>query len=276
MFVNTGLEYPEVQIFAMNSPNVNVVYPKMRFDQVIREKGYPIISKEVAATIEGARNGGKSSIQKINGVDKYGNPTKFRERFVRYQKYVDCPVKVSASCCYIMKKAPANKYMKQTGQVPFVGTMAEESFTRQSQWQKHGCNVFSSGKTSYHPVSKPLSFWTENDILEFLYINHDEMLCVMKDHLISVGKVDLANTIKHPWASVYGDIILADKGKYKTTGLNRTGCMFCAFGIRQDGRPNRFESMKETHPKQYEFCMKPLDQGGLGMDFVLTYFEIPH
>ena len=36
VFVNTGLEFPEVGKFAMNTPNVTVLKPKMRFDEVVR------------------------------------------------------------------------------------------------------------------------------------------------------------------------------------------------------------------------------------------------
>lgn len=34
--------------------------------------------------------------------------------------------------------------------------------------------------------------------------------------------------------------------------------------------------MKETHPKIYDFCMKPIENGGLGMDEVLDYIGVPH
>ena len=52
--------------------------------------------------------------------------------------------------------------------------------------------------------------------------------------------------------------------------------MFCMYGVQFDSRPNRFESMKETHPKQYEWCMRDVEKGGLGLDKVLTYMNIPH
>lgn len=55
VFSNTGLEYPEIQKFARSFKNVDVVTPKMRFDQVISTYGYPVISKEVAEAIYYAR-----------------------------------------------------------------------------------------------------------------------------------------------------------------------------------------------------------------------------
>lgn len=55
VFSNTGLEYPEIRQFATSFPNVDVVSPSMRFDQVVSTYGYPIIGKEVAEAIHYAR-----------------------------------------------------------------------------------------------------------------------------------------------------------------------------------------------------------------------------
>ena len=55
VFSNTGLEYLEIQRFARSFPNLTVLTPKMRFDQVISTYGYPLISKEVAEAIYYAR-----------------------------------------------------------------------------------------------------------------------------------------------------------------------------------------------------------------------------
>ena len=55
VFSNTGLEYPEIRQYATSYPNVDVVSPKMRFDQVISTYGYPLIGKEVAEAIHYAR-----------------------------------------------------------------------------------------------------------------------------------------------------------------------------------------------------------------------------
>lgn len=45
VFVNTGLEYPEIQKFVKTFDNVTILRPKMRFDEVIKKYGYPLISK---------------------------------------------------------------------------------------------------------------------------------------------------------------------------------------------------------------------------------------
>ena len=63
VFSNTGLEYGEIQRFVRSFPNVDVVTPKMRFDQVISSYGYPLIGKEVAEAIYYARRLRSQSVQ---------------------------------------------------------------------------------------------------------------------------------------------------------------------------------------------------------------------
>ena len=55
VFSNTGLEYPEIRRFAKAHNNVEVVQPKMPFNEVISRYGYPLIGKEVAEAIYYAR-----------------------------------------------------------------------------------------------------------------------------------------------------------------------------------------------------------------------------
>ena len=92
-----------------------------------------------------------------------------------------------------------------------------------------------------------------------------------------------------PICSVYGDIVgdgelegqvsLYDQKfisapKLKTTGCNRTGCMFCAYGCHLEKKgEGKFERMKVTHPKQYEWIMKPWNEGGLGYKEVIDWLN---
>ena len=55
VFVDTGLEYPEIRQFVKNFDNVEWLKPKMGFKQVIQKYGYPFISKEVSECVYGAR-----------------------------------------------------------------------------------------------------------------------------------------------------------------------------------------------------------------------------
>lgn len=59
-----------------------------------------------------------------------------------------------------------------------------------------------------------------------------------------------------------------------SNGCGRTGCVFCGFGCHLEKEPNRFQRIKQTHPKLWNYCMKQLDEGGLGMKEVLDYIEV--
>ncbi len=131
---------------------------------------------------------------------------------------LDAPFKVSNQCCDIMKKNPAHDYTKRTGKHFFIGTMAADSAFRMESAMLHGCNAFDMAE----PKSRPLTMWQEHHIHEYAY------------------KYNV------PISPIY------------SMGYEHTGCMFCMFGLHLEKSPNRFERMKETHPKLYRYCMEEL------------------
>jgi 3'-phosphoadenosine 5'-phosphosulfate sulfotransferase (PAPS reductase)/FAD synthetase len=145
----------------------------------------------------------------------------------KWKFLIDADFEISDKCCDIMKKKPAYQFEKETGLHPIIGTMADESAQRKSNWLMYGCNAFDKKR----PTSQPMSFWTEQDVL--VYIKEKRI----------------------PYASVYGDIIETDCDKLTTTGADRTGCIFCGYGCHMEQEPNRFQKLKQTHPNQYEYCI---------------------
>lgn len=246
VFADTGLEFPEVRKFALSQENVVVVKPEMNFRKVIVTYGYPVVSKRTAETVEYGKKPGSYRWREIHGeiIMSNGKPSKFNCQ--KWCYLLDAPFKVSAKCCDIMKKRPMKKYAKATGRFPIVATMATESISRETVWMRQGCNAFNSKS----PISQPMSFWTEADVLEYLY------------------------TYNIPYASVYGDIVRTDGGGWSTTGEQRTGCVFCAFGAHLEKAPNRFQRLKITHPKLWSYCMRPWEEHGLGMKTVLDYIGV--
>ena len=239
VYVNTGLDFPQVRKFAMDTPNVTILKPKMRFDEVIREYGYCYPSKDVAKSIYYARKGSQWAIRRMNGVNADGSPSKYlHSYYARWAYLVDSPFIISDKCCYVMKESPLAKYRRQSGKQPMAGTMAHESNRRKHGWYKTGCNNFDSSS----PMSKPLSFWTEQNILQYI-----------RDYKI-------------PIASVYGDIVEDTKGKLITTGEKRTGCIWCPVGCHHD-KVNRFQRLSETNPKLYSYCMNALGLGAF-LDYI--------
>lgn len=240
VFVDTGLEYPEVRSFIKSFDNVTVLRPEMPFNKVITEYGYPVISKEVAQFIEdNRRNPNGYTAKKFDPnsdyVKKYGS----RFCLAKWNYLKNSDIKISSQCCRIMKKTLAKKFEKESGLKPFIATMAAESNLRKQEYLKKGCNSFESKR----PASTPLGFWTEQDILQYLVENN------------------------LPYCSVYGEIKQDKDGKYYTTGEHRTGCMFCMFGCHLEKYPNRFERMNETHPKLHDYCINKLGCGRV-LDFI--------
>lgn len=261
VFVNTGLEYPEIQQFVREvkddkydcfNHDVYIIRPEMRFDEVVKKYGYPVISKEVAKIIQYAKMGSQWALNILEGVGKNEKQVEYRKRFAKYRSLIDAPFAISSYCCDVMKKRPLKTIEKLTHRKPIVATMASESIRRTQAWEKTGCNVYDSKA----PISKPMSFWTEQDIL--LYIKQYNV----------------------PYCTVYGEIRSKKNTNgqniLETTGCSRTGCMFCMFGCHLEKEPNRFQMMKITHPKQYAYCMLPVEDGGLGLDAVLNCLKIPH
>lgn len=258
VFVNTGLEYPEIQRFVQQFDNTVVLYPRIKFKEVITTYGYPVISKQVARKIGSAQKGERWAMKAVKGElkDRQGNKSRFNVD--HYAELMNADFHISAKCCDIMKKDTVHRYEKSTKRIPMTAQMACESSLREANWIAHGCNAFDQ----IRQISNPMSFWTENDVLQYIYENNI------------------------PIAAVYGDVIKNDGQMtfdedlpctFCTTGCDRTGCMFCGFGAHLS-KVKHFVRLKETHPKQYNFCIgggfydsdglwKP-DERGLGLGHV--------
>lgn len=226
VFVNTGLEYPEIVRFVRATPNVVQLRPAMSFKQVLEQYGYPVVSKRQAQYIREVRNANKDTVaqRRLNGSN-------YRTISYKWRFLLDAPFKISEKCCDIMKKQPIDRYVRKTQQAPIIGTMASDSKQRELFYLKNGCNIF----TGKHRKSMPLSIWTEQDIWDY---------------------IDL---YKVPYSPIYD------------MGYSRTGCMFCMFGVHLENPPNRFQKMKETHPKHWRYCIEDL-----GIGKVLDYIGVEY
>lgn len=239
-----------------------------------------MISKEVSKRVHDAnsakRNGRKNSYTTkfFNGTALTPDGKKSPYNIEKWKFLLQADFDISNKCCDVMKKKPMQRYEKHSGRKPIIATMASESRLRYSKWIQNGCNAFNVKK----PSSQPMSFWTEQDVLHYI------------------------KEFNVPYAPVYGDIVPTSGdeqiegqltifdilGEYdgtllKTTGCDRTGCIFCMFGCHLEKEPNRFQRLKETHPRQYEYCIgggeyvdgkwQPSKEG-LGLGKVLDYIGV--
>ncbi len=219
VFFDTGLEYPEVTDFVKTIDNVGWVKPDKNFREVLKDYGYPVVSKEQSYYIEQYRDTKSDKLRDLRWNGKETPSKKNSFSISKIHRYlVDAPFLISPKCCDIMKKNPAKKYEKRTGRKPILGVMAGDSILRKQSYLKTGCNAFAATRQ----VSRPIMFWKEEDIWGYI------------------------KEFSLPYASIY------DKG------YDNTGCMFCMFGVQREKEPNRFQRMKESHPQKYKYCMENL------------------
>ena len=64
VFVDTGLEYPEIRNFVKTVDNVTWLKPEMNFKAVIKKYGYPVISKAVAHSVSVAKRNPDGAVYK--------------------------------------------------------------------------------------------------------------------------------------------------------------------------------------------------------------------
>lgn len=217
IFANTTNEYPETLQHIRwekekNETNLITVIPKdahgkvWTFKRVVETYGYPMFSKNVANAIRTYQHAA-SETTKQHSID-YIN-----RNFRKYEKYKELPI--SDKCCDKLKKEPLRRKAKELDmKCVILGILASESYQREKDWLNYGCNVFYQRKENQ---SRPLSFWTDNDILEYI-----------KKYNVKVSKL-------------------------YSMGYSRNGCMYCGFGVQLEKGNNRFQILAKTHPIQYDY-----------------------
>lgn len=230
IFANTTNEYPETLQHIKwereeNHTNIITVIPKdihgelWTFKKVVEHYGYPMYSKRVSNAIRTYQHA--LTDQTRNNSLEYIN-----RNFKKYNKYKELPI--SDKCCDKLKKEPLKRKARELGlKCAMLGILASESYQREKDWLEYGCNVFYVRNDNQ---SKPLSFWTDEDILEYI-----EKFSVRIPKLYNMG-------------------------------YSRNGCMYCGFGVHLE-KPgkNRYQLLKESHPAQYGYLIRNF--GSLLNDF---------
>lgn len=237
VFVDTGLEYPEIRRFVKTFENVTILRPKMRFDEVIKKYGYPIISKEVGECVFQGRNCLQGSnkysyrLKKLFGTatDKNGNKSLFCKEKYKPLLYTDFIC--GSNCCNIMKKNPAKAFAKKTDKKPIAAQMASESKLREQQWLRNGCNGFEMKS----PISNPMSFWTEQDVLQYIKQNSLSIASVYGDIVDESQVVKSGGEIFEQQSMFEGC-----GGELTTTGYKRTGVCFADLVVTLKKRAGGF------------------------------------
>lgn len=237
LYSDTGLEFPEIRDFVKTFDNITIVTPKMHHREMLKKCGYPVVSKEQAEWIYRIRGGTSSAAIQKAFYGYNSDGSPTRFKLSEQWKYLlNAPFNIGSGCCKEMKMKPIAEYVRQTKRVPIIGTTASESALRAQKFMQYGFCVLDGKKAQ----CTPMSIWTDDDVWEYIH------------------------RFNLPYCKIYD------------MGYDRTGCVFCMFGAHLDPEPNRFQKLQRTHPDLWRYCMKPYEDGGLGLREVLEFMGIPY
>ena len=263
-----GIDAPGVSVSSLEDKSIIEVHRALGVEtikplrskvNVIREFGFPVLSKETAGKIELIQNPTEKNKTVRHAIitgetGEYGGYRK-NTRMKMAQKWLDifggadeegaalgykaAPFKVSSKCCYYLKERPCDDWAKEHNSVPYLGLMASEGGRREKALMRNGCNYF--GESTIR--SCPFAIFNRQDILQ------------------------LALDLDVPVPKIYGEIARDADGTLRTTGAQRTGCSMCGFGIHLEKRPHRFDRLYERNPKEWDFWMNEMGWGEV-LDYI--------
>ncbi len=224
VFVDTGTEI-DTRKHAMKKADV-ILRPKKTMLEIWNKYGLPFPSKQQADFIYKVKHTKSDYLRSrlMTGIMKDGRKTMFKIS-EKWKPLIESDIEVSDRCCYYLKKEPFFRYNKETGNNPFIGTMADDGLSRKKEYLQNSCINIKRNKCT------PLGFWTEQDVLRYIREN----------------KLD--------YCDAYGDII-EKEGKFQTTKAKRTGCCGCLFGIHLETEPNRLQRMYKDNPRLHNIVLR--------------------
>ena len=268
-----GIDVPAISVSVLEDKSIQRVHKELGIIQlkplkskveVLREFGYPVLSKEIANKIALLQNPTEKNTTVRHAIitgetGAYGGYRK-GTRMKLAQKWLDrfggadpegaalgykeAPFKVSDRCCYYLKERPCDIWAKEHQSAPYLGLMASEGGRRQKALMIHGCNYYSKGATR----SAPFAIFDRQDLLQ------------------------LALDLNVPVPAIYGEIVRDKEGQLHTTGAQRTGCTMCGFGIQLEKRPHRFDVLRKTSPDEWHFWMYEMGWGEV-LDYIGVKWE---
>lgn len=275
-----GIHVPAISVSTLEDKSIQKIHkelgvialkPSKSKVEVIREYGFPVISKEKSGKIAHLQNPTEKNATIRHAIitgetGEYGGnrtesamrlPQKWLDLFGGYENenegtnYGVPNFKVSDRCCYWLKEKPCDDYAKEHHSFPYLGLMASEGGRREKALAIHGCNYISKGVKR----SAPFATFYRQDVLQ------------------------LALDLKVPVPEIYGEIVRDEDGTLRTTGAQRTGCSMCGYGIHMEKRPHRFDDLYFRNPKEWEFwmhhvCKDPETGEEYGWDRVLDYIGV--
>jgi hypothetical protein len=134
---------------AQSGVSIEYLEPEYRYDEIVKQFGLPVVSREVSACIASARRGAAWAVRELT-----------EGKHKRYKAIMDSGVKVSPFCCDVLRERPYKDYESRTGLARVIPSLAEAGESEQI-WMRVGCN------SPERMESRPMSFWTRADVIEY-------------------------------------------------------------------------------------------------------------
>jgi len=256
-----GINVPAVSVSVLEDKSIQAIHKQLGVEplkplkskvEVIREFGWPVLSKEIAGKINLLQNPSEKNATVRHAIitgetGAYGGyrkgtrmklSQKWLEKFGGYENenegvsYGTPDFFVSDKCCYYLKEKPCDDYARGSGRFPYMGLMASEGGRRQKALMINGCNYISPGTKR----SCPFAIFNRQDLLQ------------------------LALDLHVPVPEIYGEIVRDPDGTLRTTKAQRTGCSMCGFGVHMEKRPHRFDQLWARSPGEWEMWMHHVDK----------------
>lgn len=150
-----GIDAPAISVSILEDKSIQKVHRQLGVEcvkplksktEVLKEYGYPVLSKEIAGKIALLQNPNPNNATVRHAIitgetGEYGGhrtgtrmklPQKWLEKFGGADAegaalgYKAAPFKVSDRCCYYLKEKPCDNWAKEHNSVPYLGLMASE------------------------------------------------------------------------------------------------------------------------------------------------------
>lgn len=226
VFSDTGIELGATKDFVKWVKenwyeNVEIIKPKKTFSWIVKNKGKPMKSKIKSQLLSRYQKGNTSENTMLNLLGLNGKLIKAKlANKDLHMLHPDFDIKVSDSCCLILKKKPFEKYNKENYIKGYIlGERIAEGGIRATSASKRineGGKICTKTKGDYI-VKLPIIDWTDDDIENF------------------INKYDV------PLSKAYTE-----------EGYERTGCFLCPFSVQVD---KNLEKLYRYEPNRYKASM---------------------
>ena len=187
--LSIGIDVPAISVTGIEDVTIQKVHKALGITkiapykskiQVLREFGFPVISKKIAGRIDMLQNATPENATVRHAIitgecgaqghfaknSRMQLPKKWLTRFGGWdpdegQSYKHPDFKVWKDCCYWVKEKPCDDWAKEHNSKPYLGLMAVEGGQREEALVDHGCNYFGASTIR----SCPFAPFLQDDIL---------------------------------------------------------------------------------------------------------------